>query len=236
MSTPSTVLQFSGGKDSLACLYLLRDQWDDITVAHVNTGARFPEATAVIDRVRALVPHFVEIQGRQSIAEHGWPVDLLPNVATAFARQLYKERDAVKFQLAQQCCAGTLWRPLWDAMREIGAKVVIRGTRFSDDAPPPVADGAVVEGIEYRFPIAHWTGEQVRDFLILKGVTPPSGDFSEDSSMDCWNCTAYLHHSAGRFKSLRKNYPERWAQVKEVLSVLQETSRHELTVLDRALA
>jgi len=33
------VLQLSGGKDSLACLYLLKPKWDDLIVAWVNTGA-----------------------------------------------------------------------------------------------------------------------------------------------------------------------------------------------------
>jgi 3'-phosphoadenosine 5'-phosphosulfate sulfotransferase (PAPS reductase)/FAD synthetase len=49
------VLQFSGGKDSLACLLLLRPWWDRLTVMWVNTGAAFPETLELMEAVRSRV-------------------------------------------------------------------------------------------------------------------------------------------------------------------------------------
>jgi len=37
-----TVLQFSGGKDSLACLYLLKPRWHEIMVLWLSTPAVLP--------------------------------------------------------------------------------------------------------------------------------------------------------------------------------------------------
>ena len=37
------VLQFSGGKDSTACLHLLEPWWDKVHVVWVNPGAPYPE-------------------------------------------------------------------------------------------------------------------------------------------------------------------------------------------------
>jgi 3'-phosphoadenosine 5'-phosphosulfate sulfotransferase (PAPS reductase)/FAD synthetase len=76
----NTVLQFSGGKDSLACLFLLREQWDEMTVLWVNAGAAFPETVGLMEKIRALVPHFLEVRTNQpaQVAELGYPVDVLP--------------------------------------------------------------------------------------------------------------------------------------------------------------
>ena len=41
-------LELSGGKDSVACLYLLRHQLHKITVYWLNTGDAYPETLDVI--------------------------------------------------------------------------------------------------------------------------------------------------------------------------------------------
>ncbi|MFM0170609.1 phosphoadenosine phosphosulfate reductase family protein [Paraburkholderia sediminicola] len=78
-------LQFSGGKDSLAMLHLMRKHWDRMTVYWVNPGDAFPETIALVESVRALVPHFVEIAANQPqvIAQFDIPMDLLPASATS---------------------------------------------------------------------------------------------------------------------------------------------------------
>ena len=47
-----TALQFSGGKDSLACIHLMRSHWDTLTVYHVDTGDLLPEVREIVDRRR----------------------------------------------------------------------------------------------------------------------------------------------------------------------------------------
>lgn len=57
-------VEVSGGRDSLACLYLLRPYWNRFWVYWLNSGDSFPEVVQLMERVRARVPHFVEIAGR----------------------------------------------------------------------------------------------------------------------------------------------------------------------------
>jgi 3'-phosphoadenosine 5'-phosphosulfate sulfotransferase (PAPS reductase)/FAD synthetase len=74
------ILQFSGGADSLACLWLLREHWPRLTVVWVNTGDCFPETSELMRKVRELVPHFHEVRSDQpaQIRRWGYPVDVLP--------------------------------------------------------------------------------------------------------------------------------------------------------------
>ena len=47
-------LQFSGGKDSLAVLYLCKEWWNKITVVWLNTGSAFPETIAQMEGIYSL--------------------------------------------------------------------------------------------------------------------------------------------------------------------------------------
>jgi len=74
------VLQFSGGRDSLACLYLLKEQWNDLTVVWMNAGAPWPQTVEQMEEIKKLVPHFLEITGDvlgQNEA-FGIPSDIVP--------------------------------------------------------------------------------------------------------------------------------------------------------------
>lgn len=212
-----TVLQFSGGKDSLACLYLLEPRWHEITVAWVNTGAAFPEVLELMERVRALVPDFREITSAQTIARRGYPVDVLPINATDLGA-LIEGRSGTTFQSRYDCCAATLWAPMYRAMKDLGATTVIRGQKRCDRRRSPIADGQVVDGIEYRFPLEGWSDDDVRTYLEERGVPLPR-NYAEGmtTGLDCWNCTAYLDENAGRFDYMRAHHPEKLERVREVL-------------------
>ena len=75
-----TALCFSGGKDSLACLYLNKYRWNDIYVVWVNTQAVYEEQYDYMMKWKKKLPHFVEVKSNQplSIYENGWPVDIVP--------------------------------------------------------------------------------------------------------------------------------------------------------------
>ncbi|MFG0641366.1 phosphoadenosine phosphosulfate reductase family protein, partial [Delftia sp. WSY_22] len=56
-------LHFSGGKDSLACLYLLRPLVEQgLPVYWLSTGDTIPETRAVVDQVRAWIPDLRTVQ------------------------------------------------------------------------------------------------------------------------------------------------------------------------------
>lgn len=221
-----TVLQFSGGKDSLACLYLLEPRWSEITVAWVNTGAAFPETIALMERVRTQVPHFLEIAAEQSIERDGYPADVLPIAATS-AGHLFEGETGPRFQSRYSCCAAALWAPMQKAMRELEATTIIRGQKLSDAKKTPIRSGQVVEGITYEFPLEDWTDADVRHFLAEKKVSLPENYRYMSTSLDCWNCTAYLSENAGRLQYLQERHPAKYEHVVSVLNVLSDvTDRH----------
>lgn len=233
----STFLQFSGGKDSLACLYLLRDRLHEITVAWVNAGAAFPETLEYMSRIREMVPHFIEIKSTQNIAEFGYPADLLPTAATLSGR-IAHPAGKYKFQSKWDCCFHAISIPMHNAMIERGATTLIRGTKKADFFHSPIEPGIIFNGIRYEFPVWDWTDGQVLEFLASKDIEVPPHYQQMSTGLDCMNCTAYLAENSGKLSYMRKHHPK---QFQEVTSVLQELageiaaeSGHIVNILEEA--
>jgi 3'-phosphoadenosine 5'-phosphosulfate sulfotransferase (PAPS reductase)/FAD synthetase len=225
-----TVLSFSGGKDSLACLYLLEQRWDELTVAWVNTGAAFPETLRQMEEIRALVPSFIEVKSQQSIDTEGYPVDVLPISATAIGHQI-DGPSVRKFQSRYACCSFAVWVPMYRAMKELGATVVIRGQKHADVRKSPIESGQVIDGIRYEFPINDWSNQDVNEYLMHRGIELPANYRHMRTGLDCWNCTAYLDENAGKFDYMRQHHPEKHAIVQNVLADLQHTLHRDLAPL-----
>lgn len=194
----NNVLQFSGGKDSLACLYLLEPIWDDLTVMWCNTGAAYDETRMLMDQIRTMVPHFVEIKSNQPgfIKEFGYPVDILPVRRTRFGQYVHGTEDQ-RFTDYLSCCNHNIWQPIREACKEY--KTIFRGQRLEDEKKSQLRSGDVVDGQTYIFPVESWSSEDVIKYL---GDRLPSYYDQEKSSHDCWNCTAYLEDNAERIHRL----------------------------------
>jgi len=219
MSLPKTVLSFSGGKDSLACLYLLQSRWDEITVMWCNSGAAFPETLEQMAAIKALVPHFVEVQGHQSIGIEGYPADVVPVASTFYGHQ-FEGTDGFRFQSRYHCCAAALWTPTLNALRQLGATYIIRGEKNSDHKKSGLRTGIVVEGITYEFPLADWSDGDVMAYLNEKGIALPANYRYMTTGLDCWNCTAYLDENVGRMDYMRAFHPQKAETVSAVLREL----------------
>lgn len=193
-------LHFSGGRDSLACLYLLQDRWDDLLVMWCNTGAAYDSTIELMRRIEKEVPHFLEVKSDQPkfIEMFGHPVDVVPIRVSPFGRMIHAEKGT-RFVEYPLCCGHNIWMPMHEATMEAGISTVYRGQRDSDKRKSPVRDGDVVSGITYRFPIQHWTDAEVNNFL---GDRLPDYYATEKTSRDCWNCTAYLGDNAERIEHL----------------------------------
>ena len=220
-------LLFSGGKDSLACLLLLRPYWDRLTVIWVNTGAAFPETIEIMERVRATVKNFVEVTSNvlEDVARNGFPVDILPFTRTVLGRILDGHTKPL-MRLSAACCATNRWFPLFTATKALGATLVITGRRASDHRKPPEKSGDVVNGVEYFCPIETWSADAVRSFL---GERLPAHYRYTESSLECWNCTAYLYEDAGRMTYMRRFHPDKLVYVEKRLSDLRDAVNEELT-------
>ena len=168
------VLQFSGGKDSLACLYLLKDYWDKITVIWVNTGAAYPEVIEQMASIKAMVPHFIEARSNaiEFVIDNGAPSDVVPVANTTFSQQACSE-DRFAIQSWVNCCAYNLWEPLEKATKETGATLVIRGTRSDDHMKAPVKSGDTVNGFQYYLPLEDWTETDVFSYLYHESIPTP---------------------------------------------------------------
>ena len=221
-----TCLQFSGGKDSLACLYMMREHWDDLIVAWLNTGAAYPEMIEYMAMWKERLPNFVEIKSDQprNIAEFGWPADVVPINSTSLG-QTATGNTGPLIQPYLSCCAVNVWVPLHQAMLNMGIECVIKGQRLEDGRKSIVRSGDTVDGIRFWHPIENWTTEQVFDYLDeMQADLPPGYYLGEKTGRDCWDCTAYLDENKVRIENLPE---ERKAEVKRRLGLIGKAIREQ---------
>ena len=234
------VLQFSGGKDSLACLVALEPWWPKIVVAWGNRGADYPETHQVINQVRYLPVEFVDVRPpiphELSMQAHGQPVDLVPlrNVEDV-ANLTGQPIPGPRLQSYMACCNRLLWQPLQRFCEEYGATLIVRGQRNAEGMRSPVRSGDVINGVEYLLPIEDMTDKQVVSFLEAHGWPLPEHYLYTGKSLDCWSCTAYLHESQDRLAYTREFHPDLWRRLVPRLRAVQHAALAELTHLDAAV-
>jgi 3'-phosphoadenosine 5'-phosphosulfate sulfotransferase (PAPS reductase)/FAD synthetase len=236
-------LHFSGGLDSLATLYQLKSNWENMYVIWVNTGAAYDDTIALMERVKSIVPHFMEVKSNQplDIEINGAPADLLPVRATKLGHLIYGTEPAMAFQSTWACCNKNIWAPLAKRTAELGIKTVYRGQRMRDRLKSPIPSGTVDEnGVMYLFPIETWTRAEVQDYVRREcpQFYPAYYDAGEATSRDCWSCTGYLFDNATRIGRLpaqrRKQVCERLEALymasiedRSALAAAREMSRHD---------
>lgn len=225
------VLQFSGGKDSIACLLLLKEHLHRITVVWLNTGAAFPETLEQMEEIKKICPNFIEAHGRQQqqVAAYGFPVDVLP-MRNHIAIQRSTQQTRVPLQGFMQCCFNSLMLPMQEATKKLGATLVIRGQKLADHHKSALRSGAVVEGVEYWFPLEEWTDDQVLAYVKNSGLLPSHYE-TANTSLDCWSCTAYLQENQWKLPYLKKNHPEKAAEVERRLNIIRHEIKADLQFL-----
>jgi len=231
------ILKFSGGKDSLACLHLVRPWWDRITVVWVNTGAAYPETIEQMRQVRELVPHFIEVRSDQpgNIATMGWPADVVPVRNTITGQYIHPGRT-IRIQSYVECCAANRWFPMHQAIQELGATLVIRGQREDDLRKAPVHNGYEYEGVSLMLPIEAWTEEQVRGYLDSQGVALPEYYAYVNKSLDCWSCTAFADEDRDLMLYTRDKHPELWKELRSRLEGIVAAIKQEVQPMEGVLA
>lgn len=224
-------LMFSGGKDSIACLHLIKNYLDKTTVVWVNTGASFPEIEALMEETRQQVPHFLEIKTNQpeSIKSKGYPVDVVPVNYTVLGQSVTSIKD-FKVRSYFECCAENFWLPCDAEVRKLGITGVIRGQRQSERHRAPIKSGYVENGIEYNFPIETWSDSDVIDYLKSKDVVIDERLSMSHSSLDCWNCTAYMAESKDRFNYIKKHHPAKYHSIVETVKKIDNVLTAETSI------
>lgn len=198
-------LAFSGGKDSWACLYLYLDRIKDIPVLWVNTGKNYPEAWEMIEKAKALCPNFIEIPSNrdQQNIENGIPSDVVPINWTNAGHAV----NGVKPVLVQSylgCCYENISKPLNEMAKELGITRLISGQRRDETHRSPSKS----EGdMEHVYPLEYWTRLDVMDYLRTKMEIPDHFRLNH-SSLDCYDCSAYLEESLDRLLWAKEKHPE----------------------------
>lgn len=202
-------LQFSGGKDSLACLYLLRPYWSRLTVIWANQGDPFPETLELVEAVKPLVKEFHQVNGQSfQDAETAFPVDLVPVRSTWLGMQLEPDGQQIRLRSRYDCCWANFWLPMTQAVKALGIDLLVRGQRRSEELRAPVKEGSLdPSGAEVVLPIDDWSVEDVYAYLKEQGVPLPRFYELMGCSIDCMHCTAYLKDSRGKVAYLRKYHP-----------------------------
>jgi phosphoadenosine phosphosulfate reductase len=227
---------FSGGKDSLACLHLVKDYLDKVLVVWVNTGANFPEIIEMMEEVKANVPHFFEIKTNQpeSIKSKGYPVDVVPVNYTNLGQSVTSIKD-LKLRSYFECCSENIWIPCNEEIYKLGITGIIRGQRNSEAHKAPIKSGHIENGIEYQFPIVSWSDSEVIDYLRSEGVDIDERLSMAHSSLDCWNCTAYMADSTERFKYIKKHHPSKYESIVEIVKKIDNAITAESNIYKRML-
>ncbi|OWY39388.1 hypothetical protein CEK28_08700 [Xenophilus sp. AP218F] len=224
-------LQVSGGRDSLACLFLLRPWWDKLTVYWLNSGDAFPEVAEIMAKVRALVPHFVEVDGRQPdiIRQHGIPSDIVPASATPIG--IMGQGGGALIQGRYDCCWRVLMQPLHQRMRDDGITLLARGQKNADALKSPLRDGDVLDGFTYLFPIQDWSEEQVDAYLATQEIQPGPFYASMGSTPDCMTCSAWWDENRAQY--LKARHPAHYALYQQRLDQIQQAVSGHLEAFNR---
>ena len=229
------ILMFSGGKDSLVCLYLLKEYWTSLIVVWINTGDAYPETLAIINKVRELPVTFIEIKSDVKTFREieGSPTDILSIRHTSFGLQVEPPESPVKMVSAYYCCQKNIWEQAVLAVAEIGATLVIRGERGGESLKTQLRSGQSVNGAEYYFPIWDWTQTKVIEFLKEKMGDLPEHIFFEESSLDCMGCTAYTQHTKDRKDWMKKNHPLEYSENRRKSLDICNVIKKEIDLIER---
>ncbi|ONC13599.1 phosphoadenosine phosphosulfate reductase domain-containing protein [Burkholderia pseudomallei] len=232
-------LQFSGGKDSLACLYLLRPYWDRLTVMWSSRGDAYPEARELFEAVRSMVHDVIEVGGDEqwrAAAANTWPADCVPARATWFGRMVEPRDDGFGLVNRYDCCLANFWKPMAEATAAGNFDLVIRGQRDDEAKRAPLTSGATDgDGRVYLLPIQHWTKSDVLKYLRAQGVEVPRQYDYGMASLDCLHCTAYLDENGGKLRYLRDFHPEVALEYERRLRLIQAEQEQQARLMKIAL-
>lgn len=183
------IIQFSGGKDSMAVLGLVREMTENFVCAYMATGLEF---NGVVQFVR------------KTCKEMG--VTLLVSHPGLHKGNLFKRIEQFRRfpgMLRPWCCRDLKLRPQKKLLHETygkGAFYKLEGVRLSESSRRKYIYKGIVgtmmrpddehKGSFEVFPILHWTDDDVLNFLDLKGL-PTSGLYEQYGVSGCSWCPFY---------------------------------------------
>jgi 3'-phosphoadenosine 5'-phosphosulfate sulfotransferase (PAPS reductase)/FAD synthetase len=222
------ILQFSGGKDSLAVLHMYKDQITRVFFA--NTGQNFPEMVDFIERTceKYGLP-LTHVKAPKTLEDYhktrGFPSDVVP---IGF--------NPTGLQSVLECCNYMTWEPMMNYMVASQEKTVLRGQKKCDHHRSLGAEFKL-NGITFLNPLWEWSDQDVFDYLKRNKVEVAKHYKEMNESFDCWSCTGHLSHEGGgrRLAYTKKHYPELWPVLKKRLKNVQNILNKEKELVDKEM-
>lgn len=241
------VIQFSGGRDSTAVLYHLKDMLPNVIVLHVDSGSNYSHVSEFVTRTcddLGAELHIVgpEISAEEYTEEHGYPTDILPIWVDGLSPFPDREHIGRTLISSWACCKRNLWEPASHFLTENNIKVVIRGVKKTD--PHVGAEHGYMgeDGVLYLAPIWDWSEADIDNLLKENQVELPIQYLAENAdSLDCWCCTAHSGYGAAsaKLKFTREHYPELYKKLLKrhsiVRQVVEEQTKRVFEDIDRGI-
>lgn len=208
-------------------MFLNKHRAHEITVFWVNTGKVYPETLKMVELAKSFYPNFVEINTNRDLQNEieGLPSDLVPINRTRFAAN-FNGFKGEKIQSYLGCCYENIIQPLNQAIVGHGITHLIRGERNDEKLKSTAKDGDTFNGITYLHPIETWTTKQVFDYLSEHMEIPEHLRINH-SSLDCYDCTAYVNESKDRIEYTEKYHPVFFAKYEYRMSRLKDALNKE---------
>ena len=222
------IVQFSGGKDSIVCLHLFKND-PDITAVYVNTGAAFPHVKEHVQKTCddfgvPLITILLEKSVTEWHKENGLPADIIPWDSTPLMQQLSKKSFGATLVPYMECCSANIHLPMERFVIENNVTDVIRGSKACDTVVG-VSDGHVENGVTYHSPLWNWSHEDVFNYIKMYDITILDNYKDPDSdSLDCWNCTGHMGKTgAARVRYVKENLPEHYDELAANIALVKST-------------
>ncbi len=219
-------LAFSGGKDSMACLHLMKDQLD--CAIYVDTGYSYPETRQMVEYAKTFLPvHVIGTDRKGQNAHWGIPADVVP-VNWTLPGQHVTTTKPVMVQSYMQCCWENISGPLLNAAIRLGVTELVTGQRNDEGHKALIRNGDVHDGITRVHPIEDWSTAKVLDYLDQVMPLVPPHYVLNHSSLDCYDCPAFAHETTDRVAWTAQHYPafhvEHQARSQAIHQALQEAT------------
>jgi 3'-phosphoadenosine 5'-phosphosulfate sulfotransferase (PAPS reductase)/FAD synthetase len=222
------IVQFSGGKDSIVCLHLFKND-PGITAVYVNTGAAFPHLKKHVQKTCddfgvPLISILLEKSVIEWQKENGLPADIIPWDSTPLMQQLSKKSFGATLVPYMECCSANIHLPMERFVIENNVTDVIRGSKACDTVVG-VQDGFVGNGVTYHSPLWNWSNKDVFNYIKMYDITILDNYKDPDSdSLDCWNCTGHMGRTgAARVRYVKENLPEHYDELAGNIALVKST-------------